>query len=313
MITSMLGGNWDFDHEDLVAHQGRLIYGARAGDQGWTNHGSAVLGEIAGVDNGFGVLGIASKTKVYGASIYERPGMQGPAAKAFIAAADFLKAGDIMLIELHRIGPGGKFIAMEWWADNFLALKYATDKGVIVTEAAGNGNELLDNPLYNRPGPGFPPEWKNPFNRTLADSGAILCGASAPPQNQGRDWGPNNSRLDFSNYGESLDANGWGREVVTLGYGDLQSGPRQKMYTKQFSGTSSASPIVTGAVAVMQGIAKVRGKIMTPKEFRHLLRETGSPQVDHPQRPKTQTIGNRPNLKEMIEKAEKLGYIPKLH
>jgi len=63
----------------------------------------------------------------------------------------------------------------------------------------------------------------------------------------------------------------------------------------------------------MQGIAKVRGKIMTPKEFRHLLRETGSPQVDHPQRPKTQTIGNRPNLKEMIEKAEKLGYIPKLH
>jgi hypothetical protein len=35
--------------------------------------------------------------------------------------------------------------------DNFLALKYATDKGVIVTEAAGNGAESLDNAIYNRP------------------------------------------------------------------------------------------------------------------------------------------------------------------
>jgi len=307
-----LEGDWDFDHEDLIAHEGRIIYGARAGNSAWTDHGSAVLGEIAGVDNGFGVIGIACKVKIYGASLYDRPGVQGPPAKAMIAAADFLKAGDILLIELHRIGPAGKFIAMEWWHDNYLALKYATEKGVIVTEAAGNGFENLDLPIYNRPEAGFPPTWKNPFNRTLADTGAILCGASAPPTNQGRDWGPNNSRLDFSNYGNSVDTNGWGREVVTLGYGDLQRGVRQKFYTRQFSGTSSASPIVTGSVAAMQGVSKHRGKTLTPAQFRQLLRETGSPQVDAPGRPKTQRIGNRPDLKQMIEKAENLGFIPKI-
>jgi hypothetical protein len=166
----------------------------------------------------------------------------------------------------------------------------------------------LDNPVYNRPQTGFPPEWKNPFNRTLADTGAILCGASAPPSGN---FGPQNSRLDFSNYGNSLDANGWGREVVTLGYGDLQRGTRKTYYTRQFSGTSSASPIVTGSVASLQGIAKNRGKILTPAQFRRIFRESGSPQVDHPQRPKTQRIGSRPDLKQMLEKAISLGYIPK--
>jgi len=304
-------GDWDFDHEDLIAHQGRLVAGVRAGDAGWTNHGSAVLCEIAGVDNGFGVTGIASKSKVFGASIYVAPGRQGPAATAMINGSDFLRKGDVMLIELHRIGPAGKFIAMEWWPAEFLALKYATDKGVIVTEAAGNGNELLDLGIYNRPQTGFPPEWKNPFNRTLADSGAILCGASAPPARQGRDWGPNNSRLDFSNYGSSLDANGWGREVVTCGYGDLQRGTRQVMYTSQFSGTSSASPIVTGTVAVVQGLAKSRGALLTPAQVRALFRRTGFAQTDHPQRPASQRIGSRPDLKQMIEEAEKLNWIPK--
>jgi hypothetical protein len=91
------------------------------------------LGEIAGVDNGFGVTGIAAKVKIYGASIYTAPNVQGPASKAMIAAADFLKPGDVLLIELHRVGPAGRFIAMEWWHDNFLALKYATEKGIVVT------------------------------------------------------------------------------------------------------------------------------------------------------------------------------------
>ena len=43
--------------------------------------------------------------------------------------------------------------------------------------AGGNGNENLDDPIYNRPQTGFPPEWKNQFNRSLADSGGIIVGA----------------------------------------------------------------------------------------------------------------------------------------
>lgn len=109
-----LEGGWDFDHEDLIAHNGRIIHGAQAPLAAWKDHGSAVLGEIAGVDNGFGVTGISSKSKIFASSIYNERGQQGSVAQAVVAAADFLKKGDILLIELHRVGPRGNFIAMEW-------------------------------------------------------------------------------------------------------------------------------------------------------------------------------------------------------
>ena len=47
--------------------------------------------------------------------------------------------------------------------------------------------------------------------------------------------------------------------VTTLGYGDAQGGASENTwYTLRFSGTSSASPIVTGAVACLQGRAKAK-------------------------------------------------------
>jgi hypothetical protein len=54
------------------------------------------------------------------------------------------------LIELHRSGPRFNFqirqdqrgyIAIEWWDDDFVAVRYASSRGVIVVEAAGNGAE----------------------------------------------------------------------------------------------------------------------------------------------------------------------------
>lgn len=299
-----LEGGWDFDHVDLKDQKGRVIHGSQSPLSAWKDHGSAVLGEIAGVDNGFGVTGISSKSKVFGASIYNERGQQDSVAKAIVAAADFLKKGDILLIELHRVGPRGNFIAMEWWPDNFDAMKYATEKGVIVIEAGGNGNQNLDHPDYNKPQPGFPRTWKNPFNRTLADSGTIIVGAGAPPPGtNGRDHGPDRSRLGFSNYGQSVDAQGWGREVVTIGYGDLyrEGADRNKFYTAVFSGTSSASPIVVGVVSAVQSYAKGKGKQLGPKEWREFLRKTGTSQTDAPGRPKTERIGNRPNIKQLTD------------
>jgi len=304
-------GGWDFDHEDLIGHNGRLVWGAQAPQTAWTDHGSAVLGEISGFLNNFGVTGIASSTKIFGASIYDERGQQTSVARTLIAAADHNARGDLILIELHRGGPRGAFIAMEWWPDNFDAIKYATQKGVIVLEAAGNGNQNLSHPDYNRPQAGFPPEWRNPFNRTLADCGAIMCGAGAPPPGtNGRNWGPDRSRLDFSNYGESPDSQGWGREVTSAGYGDLQrpADGRKRFYTAVFSGTSSASPIVVGAVSAIQGIAKSRGINLGPAEFRALLRKTGSPQTDAPGRPAaTNKIGTRPNLQQLLNELNVLG------
>jgi len=237
-------------------------------------------------------------------------------ATACVVAADLLGAGDIMLIELHQPGPRFQFqsrpdqagyIAMEWWPDDLAALQYARARGIVVVEAAGNGAENLDDPLYDSPAPGFPATWRNPFNTANANSGAVMVGAGAPPPGtHGRDHGPDRSRLNFSNHGLRLDAQGWGREVTTTGGrssqpGDLQGGAENVWYTDTFSGTSSASPIVVGALAAVQGILRARGlPSMTPARAVEVLRATGSAQQDAPGRPASQRIGNRPDIEAAV-------------
>lgn len=280
-----------------------MIGGTQLDDLTWRNHGTAVIGEFGGDRTGFGVTGICPDANVQAISI----GDLG-SAPAIRQAANRLNPGDILLIELHRPGPRATgqgqegFIAIEWWPDDFDAIRYATSRGIIVVEAAGNGAENLDDPIYNTPEAGFPSTWTNPFNRSNRDSGAIVGAGAPPPGTHDQDYGPDRSRLDFSNWGAVVDVQAWGREVTTCGYGDLQGGTNEdEWYTDQFSGTSSASPIVVGALGCAQGVIRAQGKSpLTPAEARNLLRATGSPQQDAPGRPISQHIGNRPDLRQMI-------------
>lgn len=299
-------GAWRFSHEDLIANQGGVIAGTQSTDIRWRNHGTAVVGEFGGDENSFGVTGICPNANVRAISIFGSTG----SANAIRQAADALNAGDIILIELHRPGPqfgfAGRddqrgYIAIEWWPDDFAAIRYAVSRGVIVVEAAGNGAENLDAAIYNTRPAGFPPTWTNPFNMANLQSGAIIVGAGAPPPGtHGRNHGTDRSRLDFSNWGARVDVQGWGREVTTCGYGDLQGGTNEDFwYTDTFSGTSSASPIVVGAIGCIQGRLRARSKpLLTPATAVNLLRTTGSPQQDTPGRPASQRIGRRPNLRE---------------
>lgn len=294
-------GGWQLSHIDLPYKNGGLIGGRPYPEEYWTNHGTAVLGQIGGDENAFGVTGISPDAVL---SVLSHGGLGS--AKAIQLAAQKLQPGDVLLLEMHRPGPRYNyedtygqegFICVEWWPDDFQAIKYATLKGITVIEAAGNGAENLDDPIYDIPHPKFPANWKNPFVGAQ-DSGAIVVGAGAPPSgNHGLD----RSRLDFSNYGARVDCQAWGREVVTLGYGDLfklAGMPQHEdyWYTGQFSGTSSASPIVAGAVACLQGIAKNRGKALAPTTLRDALRTTGSSQQSNTM----ERIGNRPDLRQLI-------------
>lgn len=294
-------GAWRFTHEDLRENKGGVIAGISYPDLHWRNHGTAVLGVFGGDRNHFGVTGICPAAKASAASIFGGTGTAG----AIVAAALALSPGDIILIELHRPGPraGGwgqqGFIPIEWWPDDFEALRFATSRGVLVVEAGGNGAEDLDHPEYDKPARGFPRDWENPFRRRSWDSGAILVGAGAPPPGtHGQQHGPDRSRLDFSNYGAAIDTQGWGREVTTCGYGDLQGGASEdRWYSDSFSGTSSASPVVVGALGCLQGALRAAKRpLLTPARARALLRETGSPQQSAPGRPLTQRIGTRPDL-----------------
>ncbi len=308
---------WNLDHEDLLVNNGGVICGSSTTQVDFENHGTAVWGEIGGDHNGRGVMGIAPDSELSASSFVTLP-----TSKAIKCAADKLTAGDIILLEVHRSGPNDTtpppsqqgYIAIEWWPDDFAAIRYAVNKGIIVVEAAGNGWENLDDAAYNTPAAGFPPGWKNPFNTANPTSGAVMVGAgSPPPGTHGRNTSPWNlpyvdrARCGFSNWGSRVDAQGWGWEVTSTGYGTLQGGiDRDKWYTDTFSGTSSASPIVTGALASTQGVLKAKNMpLMDSHRARTLLRQTGSPQQPAPGRPTSQRIGNRPSLKQLIPAALK--------
>jgi hypothetical protein len=306
---------WLFSHEDLVVNSLGLIAGSNHSS---TNHGTAVHGEIGGDENAFGVTGISPAAGLGSSSFFGQ--VESTAIKA---AADTLSAGDIILLEIHRPGPNAKgiefqqgYVGIEWWPDDFVAIRYAVSKGIIVVEAAGNGWENLDAAIYNTPLVGFPSWWTNPFNVANPSSQAVLAGAGDPPYGtHGRTnppsskWGhltyTDRARCGFSNWGARVDAQGWGWEVTTTGYGDLQGGADpNRWYTDQFSGTSSASPIVVAALASTQGVLKAKGMpLMTSQGARDLLRITGSPQQAATDRPVSQRVGNRPNLRQLIPAA----------
>jgi hypothetical protein len=281
-------GNWNRTHEDLPSGIS-LVGGTVIDDLGWRDHGTAVLGEMISVPNAKGTVGIshAAKAIVHSAIIN---GVFN-AAGAITNAASKLKAGDVILIELQAEGPNGKYVAMQYWNDTFAAIAAATAKGITVVEAAGNGDENFELAVFNDTG-------------LQKDSGAIVVGAGVPPTNHFdtdnayASIGVPRSRIWFSNYGKIVNVQAWGWHVTTLGYGDAQGGASQnKWYTLRFSGTSSASPIVTGAVACLQGRAKSKhGAPMTPAKVRSILMATGTPQQAGPGVPLTQNIGPQPNL-----------------
>jgi hypothetical protein len=300
-------GEWRLTHEDLRAMAPTLVSGKAPGDLEWRNHGTSVVGVLIASHGDGGVRGICPAARVQGCSAAHPRGWY--AASAIVDAADKLRPGDIMLVELERLPPGAPrkapgdtgCVAVEYWSDDFDAIRYATFRGVVVVAAAGNGGGNLDDPFYDTALDGR----GNPFKRGSLDSGAVIVGAGAPPgaRRAGRTYA-DRQRLEFSNWGSCVDAQGWGLGVVTTGgdgkgVGALQGGADEdRWYTHSFSGTSSAVPIVAGALACVQGILRASGRPpLAPLEARAALRETGSPQTDTPA---DKRIGSRPDIGELL-------------
>src|SRR5262249_44528403 len=155
-------GAWQFSHEDLLQNQGGVVGGTPSTDLGWRNHGTAVVGTFSADNNAFGGTGICPDANVSAGSLFGTS--MGP-APAIGRAGERLRPGDVLLIELHRRGPRFNyqnrpdqrgFIAVEWWPDDYDAIRYAVLRGVIVVQAAGNGAEDLDDALYDARPAGFP-------------------------------------------------------------------------------------------------------------------------------------------------------------
>ncbi len=271
--------DWYDQHEDLSAALGQKLVYTPAGN--WPDHGTSVLGEMIADDDGFGVTGIVPGARV-GMVTQDPVGMSNSVARAIIAATELLEAGDLLLMETQTWGPEAAYVPSEWDQDVFDAVFAATAKGIIVVEAGGNGGKNLDAPIY-----------AGRFDRTVRDSGAIIVGAGAPPNS----WPADRSRLSFSSHGSRIDVQGWGQGVMTTGEGDHWSGDSQHRqdYTDTFNGTSSASPIVTGAAAAVQSVWRTRGEApLSPTALRQLLTDTGSPQMPGAY---SGNIGPRPDVR----------------
>jgi serine protease len=284
--------SWHQTHEDLSKAHGiplLLNPGESAtdpfNDDG--THGAAVIGEMIADNNTKGVTGISWGAHIGLAPAYTNLGYNG--ANAILLAVDNGSAGDVIQIELQTLVCGLDFPnygPLEWDRAVFEAIQTAVAHGFVVVEAAGNGNVNLDQAACG-----------SVFDRTVQDSGAIIVGAGHPPS-----LGIDRQREEFSDFGSRVDLQGWGSEVATAGYGDLYRNPDAPTnpdfwYTAFFRGTSSAAPIVAGAVANLQGIAIAQSGIpLTPLQIRTLLVQTGSPQLGNI----AKHIGPRPDLRQAI-------------
>lgn len=226
------------------------------------NHGTASTGCVAATRNGFGVTGVAFDCRFY---FYDTGDLDRIVNDA--------KAGDIIGLDIQFV-VNNKYIPVidskSWW-DKIRALYV---RGATVILAAANGGLDLGQPgVINDYG----------------DSGSMLAGACN--HDTGR-------RASFSNYGHYTSLiNSWGDwSVTTTGYGGLQTLPgNDRNYTSSYSGTSSATPLSVGAVAVLQGYAiHAHGVILQGYQVRYILATTGSGQGVQ------DGIGRRPDVRASI-------------
>ncbi|CAN5400939.1 hypothetical protein BH10PAT3_BH10PAT3_7020 [soil metagenome] len=275
--------SWNQSHEDLTKASVALVpYGFPVDPFNDKNHGTAVLGEMIGTNNSYGVSGVAfgAGIELINANSSDR-GWDIAGALSF--AAGRTVPGDVIIVEQQVWGPtasGNDFMPVEWTPEIYDAIKALTTAGRIVVEPAGNGYHNLDDPLYTN-GTTFP--------LGKPDSGAIIVGAG---ENCG---GLLRSRLYFTNYGKRINLQGPGNCVATTGYGDLSKTSINSFYTNTFGGTSSATPVVAAAAAVLSSVyeATHNGQVMNPAQVRSTLMTTGTPQNTTI----AGNIGSYPNLK----------------
>ncbi|MBK9735343.1 MAG: S8 family serine peptidase [Saprospiraceae bacterium] len=288
---------WTFNHEDLTAHGITHIHGNILDSDRF--HGTSVLGELCAVDNTIGCVGIAPHLAlVRGSSFHD-----STQSDSILAAIGILKFGDAILLEAQNWVPEISMMLgpIELTDDVFETIRLATALGMIVVEAGGNGTDNGSTPPFdldayiNSAGNAI----FNPLAATFRDSGAIIVTAatSAAPH----------TRLAYGPHGRRIDCYAWGQNINTL---NSNAASATNLYTTSFSGTSGASPIITGAALLVQGIAEASlGFRFSPRQMRAILRDpaNGTPRAAT----ETTRINVMPNLRLIIDNV--LGIVPDIY
>ncbi|MEV7010047.1 S8 family serine peptidase [Streptosporangium sp. NPDC051022] len=288
--------HWNLCHEEFAGRvatgavvQVPALFGDPCSTDSPVGHGTAAAGIIAAQDdNGLGLAGIAPHATLHVS------GTSLPDAVAYATANS--NPGDVILYEI-QVGSGGHWYPWELDGSVYDQTVLATAAGVTVVEAAGNGGDNLDSTT-------------DPYATTIMgrpDSGALMVGAGAPPAPGGTNCTGSTPPAErtamwFSTYGSRVDVQAYGACVASLGTpGGHDLNPSEtnpnKMYTGTFSGTSSASAVMAGTVAALQGVAKAASGVLTPAQVRDTLKLTGTAQpTGDPHH-----IGPQPNLHAAVD------------
>ncbi|WP_224557959.1 S8 family serine peptidase [Pectobacterium versatile] len=229
------------------------------------NHGTASTGCIVAAKESFGVTGIAHACKYY---FYDTGDLD-------LIVRDS-QPGDIVSLDI-QFSSNNKLLPVtsskSWWDKIDILIK----KGATVILAAGNGGLNLSLPSVMT---------------NYGDNGSMLVGACT--HNSGR-------RVGFSNYGhETSLINSWGDwSVATTGYGGLQSDGVNRSYTGTYSGTSSATPLCSGAIALLQDYSRKKyNSILSPWKMREIISQSDYNEGV------SDGIGHRPNINYLLQKID---------
>lgn len=226
------------------------------------DHGTAAIGIIASGMNDYGTTGFVPDCSTWFYPEYsELTGGFQDRPSCITAAIATSASGDIVVLEMQDLGPanGTDYVPAEYSLSAWNAVKTGSNAGVIIVAAAGNGSQDLDSPTYSA-------------YMARGDSGAIIVGGGT----SGR------AKYGFSTYGSRVNVQCWGNGVFTTGYGThaTYGSDVNQEYTSSFNGTSSATAVMGGTVALMQATAiRLCGIRLTPAEMRSLLVSTGRAQT----------------------------------
>lgn len=244
----------------------------------YTEHGTAVFGIVFADKGNYGVSGMA-----HGATeMILFPEWQQTGYNRIFAITQSIQnssPGDIIIFEMQTGGQNDQFVPAEY--DNVVwdLTLAASNSGIIIVAAAGNGNQNLNSAFYQ------------PYmNR--GDSGAIIVGAGTSTMAHNKLW--------YSTYGSRVDLQAWGENVYSTGYGDAVTigSDFNQRYTN-FAGTSSATPIVASCAIVLQSYHfSLNGTYLTGPQMRDLLKITGIAQGN----PNAGNIGPIPNMQAAVQK-----------
>ncbi|MDD2048421.1 S8 family serine peptidase [Pseudomonas putida] len=251
------------NHEDLQGNPNLKIITLQP--NGNPNHGTQSVGILLATPNGIGMTGVCHASELYLYNNHARN--QAFRAQAPKDLLRHVEPGDIVAI--NRQSANGNVLATflpsiherEWWE----MTQALTERGAVVLFAAANGSHATDASKDTTKGYGVNlSQWR--YFDDHGDVNAILVGAC-------QSWdGKPHQYSNFSYPNRMLNASG--DSVATLGYGSdrLQDkSGSDRDYTATYGGTSSATPLVTGALSLIQSYAMEQHHLYLNADQMHLL------------------------------------------